>query len=95
MESDKTSGKAPALASPGTRVIRCKSCERTVEVPQPNEGHPYGWYNLTVGVPRWFNAESPRSYRWIGLYCSSACLAAGLPAIMHDEELMAHAYQRD
>lgn len=83
------------MADEKTQAVRCKSCERTVEVPQPREGRPFGWYNLSVSVPQWFNADTPRAYRWVGVYCSAACLAAGIPAIMQDEELMAHAYDRD
>ena len=61
----------------GTRV--CASCLRTVEIPDPQDGHPHGWYSLSVLVPR--ALSNGRGYRWVGMYCTPKCLADGIPAI--------------
>ena len=85
-----------AEPAPGVKAIICKSCQRQVEVRHPEpDGHPYGWYHLTVGVPRWFNSVTRKPYRWVGQYCSVQCLENGLEAIRQAEDLMREAYEHE
>jgi hypothetical protein len=80
----------------GTKTVFCRSCKRTVEVPAPSaEGHPYGWFYLTVSVPAWFNQDSGRLYRPVGFFCSAACLAAEMPEVEEQERLMEGAYEHE
>jgi hypothetical protein len=78
------------------RTVSCRQCKKTAETPSPNsEGHPYGWFYLTVNVPPWFNAGSGKPYRAVGLFCSALCLTAAMPQITSDEELHSHAYDHE
>ena len=79
----------------GIRTVTCRSCKREVEVPEPAEGHPHGWYYLTVGVPKWFNSRNGRCYRSVGLYCSADCLADGIAVIRSYERQEGQAYERE
>jgi hypothetical protein len=79
-----------------TRTVSCRYCKKQAQTPSPNaEGHPYGWFYLTVNVPPWFNSATGKHYRAIGLFCSAACLAATLPEITRDEELHRNAYEHE
>lgn len=79
-----------------TRKVTCKGCKRTEQVPEPSaEGHPYGWFYLTVNVPPWFNSGTGRMYRSIGLFCSAVCLESSMPEIARDEEQHRHAYEHE
>jgi hypothetical protein len=80
--------------SSATKEVFCRQCDRRVRIPAENsEGHPYGWYYLTVGVPAWFNADSHRCYRPVGLFCSAQCLADASMKIAADEEIHRNAYE--
>jgi hypothetical protein len=83
------------MAANRTRTVTCRGCGRTAECPDPAEGHPYGWYYLTVNVPPWFNSDSERNYRAIGLFCSVSCIARRMDAIRSDEELHRQAYEAE
>ena len=79
-----------------TRTVSCRHCKRQAETPAPSpEGHPYGWFYLTVNVPLWFNSATGRPYRAIGLFCSPGCLAAEMPGIERDAELHREAYEHE
>lgn len=79
-----------------TRTVRCRSCRKTADIPYPsNEGHPYGWYHLTVYVPPWFNTTSVKPYRSIGLFCSAVCLELHLAVIKKDEEKHRQTYEAE
>jgi hypothetical protein len=85
-----------AEAGPEVKEVFCRSCGRTRLIPKADaQGHPYGWFYLTVHVPPWFNHGTARPYRAVGLFCSAACLAAGLPSIEADEELLKGAYEHE
>jgi hypothetical protein len=76
--------------------VFCRQCKRKVTVPADDrEGHPYGWYYLTAQVPPWFNADSHRAYRPVGLFCSVQCLADALPGLARDEEIHRNAYEAE
>lgn len=81
------------------KTVTCKTCKRSVEIPPEEEGkqsgRPYGWFYLTVHVPPWFNADSHRAYRPVGMFCSARCLAAGMPDVERQEALMDGAYERE
>lgn len=64
-------------------------------MPAPLEGHPYGWYHLSVTVPPWYSAQSGRPYIWIGLFCSADCLGNGIARIQAEEQLTLHAYAHE
>lgn len=55
-------------------------------------GTPHGWYQVTVGVPEFMESVKGRGYLWVGMYCSSACLAAGVPDIIKQEEMARQVY---
>ena len=57
------------------KTATCRNCGRTVAIPAPSEGHPYGWYSLSVGVPAELG-HSGKTYRWVGMFCSVGCLMA-------------------
>ena len=79
-----------------THTVHCRSCPKTALIPYPsNEGHPYGWYHLTVYVPSWFNTSSGKPYRSIGLFCSAVCLGKRLAAIEKDELKHRQAYEAE
>lgn len=95
MRADGQRGPGPGV-TPGFKEVFCRSCRRKKEVPAADaEGHPYGWFYLTVYVPPWFNSDSRRAYRPVGLFCSAACLAAGMPAVAESERLMEGAYEHE
>lgn len=78
------------------REVFCRRCKREVTVPEGDrKGHPYGWYYLSVQVPAWFNTDSRRPYRAIGLFCSAQCLADAIPELIADEELYDNAYEHE
>lgn len=80
------------------KTVYCKTCGRGVEIPAEGDeqtGHPYGWFYLSVNVPAWFNSDSRRAYRPVGMYCSANCLAAGMPEVERQEALMDGAYDRE
>jgi hypothetical protein len=80
----------------GIRTVSCRQCKKTAEVPVPQaDGHPYGWFYLTVMVPPWFNSATGKAYRAVGLFCSAECLAAAMPDIQRDEELHRNAYEHE
>jgi hypothetical protein len=79
-----------------TREVSCRYCKRRATVPVPEaQGHPYGWFYLTVSVPPWFNSATGKMYRAVGLFCSAECLARGLPDITRDEEMHRNAYEHE
>lgn len=55
----------------------CRTCNRTAV------GQPEGWYQVTVAD------NSQRGYRWLGTFCSIACLAGALPAWREVEKSIA------
>lgn len=75
-----------------SKLVTCGNCRRSVSVPDPNEGHPYGWYTVSVNVPAWFNPISGKPYRWIGLFCSVGCLVAHEEKLLSMRELAEQAY---
>lgn len=78
------------------RTVSCRQCGRRAETPAPSsDGHPYGWFYLTVNVPPWFNSGSGKPYRAIGLFCSPGCLAAAMPEIGRNAELHREAYEHE
>jgi hypothetical protein len=83
----------------GTRTVFCRHCKRSVEIPASvqgdQSGRPYGWFYLTVHVPPWFNQDSRRAYRPVGVFCSAACLTADMPEIEEQESLMEGAYEHE
>jgi hypothetical protein len=79
-----------------TKTVTCRTCKREITIPAyPAEGHPYGWYYLTVNVPPWFNTYSDKPYRAIGLFCSVLCIANAVPEIETDENLHRQAYDSE
>lgn len=86
-----------AVTVPGkTKKVFCCHCRRErVVSAQDAQGHPYGWFYLTVHVPPWFNHDTSRDYRPVGLFCSADCLAAEMPAIKEQETLMEGAYEHE
>lgn len=80
----------PEPDSEPTRTMRCKGCERRVATPKARG--PYGWYTLSVGVPRDLD---PRGYIWIGMYCSVRCLAFETPNMVLQEEATADLYEHE
>lgn len=84
------------MSAEDAKVVRCKSCGREVQVPSPDsEGHPYGWYSLSVGVPAWYNTRSDKHYRWVGIYCSADCLGDGVGDVRAEEIKEGHAYDHE
>ena len=76
-----------------TKKITCRTCERTVVIPEPADGHPYGWFALTAHLPIHLNAQSKRGYRWIGMFCSVRCLMAHEAELLSQQELMRGVYE--
>lgn len=87
--------KSEGASAPRTKDIACRGCGRTVEVPDPHEGHPYGWYSVSVNMPPALNSASRRPYRWVGMFCSPACLAAHVPALESQRELTRGVYEAE
>jgi uncharacterized protein CbrC (UPF0167 family) len=75
------------------KTVHCRTCERAVEIPEPAQGHPYGWYSVSVSVPPWLNADSGKAYRWVGMFCSPSCLTAHNIELTAQEALMREAYE--
>jgi hypothetical protein len=73
------------------RKAFCAACGLRKEV--PGNRAPYGWYLLSVQVPEWFNSGSERNYRWVGMFCSAACLAAYQPELDKQAALLSTVYQ--
>ncbi len=73
-------------------VATCAGCRGTAPR-RGGGGMPVGWYGLTVAVPEWYDdsGESP-PYRWVGVFCGSACLIAYGPEIARMEDLARQAY---
>jgi hypothetical protein len=62
------------------RVIRCRSCDRL----STYQDHPDdGWYQLSVN-----DSSQARGYRYLGLFCSIACLTAHMPEMTRVESDM-------
>lgn len=76
--------------SGGARTVVCKGCGGTATA-----GHatPAGWYGLTVSVPPWMITESGKSFLWVGLFCSVACLASSVPELAQQEQLAHQVYE--
>ncbi len=54
---------------------------------------PYGWYQLTVGVPEFMESAPGRGYQWVGLFCGADCLTASGPDIKTMEIFAHQAYE--
>jgi hypothetical protein len=79
-----------------TRVMTCRGCDRTVEVPDPdNDGHPYGWYSLSVRMPLELNGLTRKPFRWVGMFCSIECLMGHGPQLIAWQKRMADQYERE
>lgn len=79
------------------KVIECRGCGRQVKQTEATfvEGHPHGWFNLTVNCPRWFNADSGKPYRWLGTFCSIDCLIGHEATLRQQQELMVGVYEHE
>lgn len=77
------------------KFVTCGNCGRSVIVPDPTEGHPYGWYSVSVGVPTWFNSGSGKPYRWIGVFCSVGCLVGHEEKLLIMRELAEQVYEAE
>ena len=77
------------------KTVECRSCHRTADhrtdIP---DGHPHGWYNLTVNVPPELGQRG-KGYRWIGVFCSIGCLMAHEQILIEQAEEMHGLYDRD
>ena len=76
------------------RRVHCRGCARQATTPAPAEGHPYGWYTLSVNVPPEI-AGGGRAYIYIGLFCSIGCLVGHERTLTEDAELTAGLYERE
>jgi hypothetical protein len=81
------------IESEKPKTVHCRTCQREVEVPEPQEGHPYGWYSVSVNTPPWLNGISGKAYRWVGMFCSPSCLTAHNSELTAQEALMREAYE--
>lgn len=59
------------------RLPWCKACGR-----QATTEPQVGWYNLTVQTAR---KAGNRPYRWLGVFCSAACLSSELTRLGETE----------
>ena len=75
------------------KTIKCRNCQRTVQVTprDDDEGHPYGWYSVTVSVPPEMGHDG-KTYRWVGRFCSVGCLVAHERVMIGYVELLAGSY---
>jgi hypothetical protein len=75
------------------RVYVCHHCHGRSEG-EDGTGRPWGWYALTVNVPREMGKKG-QPFMWVGLWCSAACLAADMPELEDQERLARLAYEAD
>lgn len=85
---EPTTGRT-VKAEPEVRF--CRQCRGTISLAEARL--PYGWYQVTVGVPDYMESIQGRGYLWIGMYCSAACLAANASYIQSQETLARQAYE--
>lgn len=73
------------------KEVFCRECRGTVKL----NGFrlPYGWYQVTVGVPEYMESGPGRGYLWLGMFCSAKCLGDAIPTIREQEELARQAYE--
>jgi hypothetical protein len=64
------------------REITCRSCQQKLGGIYNGE-QPDGWYTLSVSD---LNAPNGRGYRYLGLFCSVACLANHMPEMARVEQ---------
>jgi len=69
---------------------RCKGCGGVA--PRSPDGHLVGWYGLSVGIPPGLSGEG-RTYIWVGVWCSVACLESSIPELAGQEQLAHQAYE--
>lgn len=78
------------------KQVSCRGCGRTVTVPYPAQGHPYGWYTVSVSVPPHLaNSRNGAPYIYVGLFCCPDCLAGHLPVLQEARDLAAGVYDPD
>lgn len=75
------------------KTVFCRRCQGRLTL--DDFRLPHGWYQLTVGVPEYMESTPGRGYLWIGMFCSAACLAAGMSEIRQQEELARQAYEAE
>ena len=56
--------------------VGCRSCGRS----STYKDRPDGWYQLSVN-----DSAAPRGYRYLGMFCSIACLEARVPEMARVE----------
>jgi hypothetical protein len=77
------------------KTVSCRTCGRTVTVQEPANGHPYGWYTLSVNVPPDMGHKGEKFFRWLGMFCSIGCLMAHEETLIRDAELAQELYDPD
>jgi len=81
----------PDAAAAG-KTVSCRHCHGTASR-AANGGPPPGWYSLTVTVPEGYrNDRDSKTYLWVGLFCSAACLTAHGPDLARQEALAREGY---
>jgi hypothetical protein len=71
----------------GTDRKRCRHCGGQSETIQAS-----GWLMLTVGVP---TEVDGRGWKWVGVFCCVACLAAHGPELDRMERLAEAVFARE
>ena len=78
-----------------TKQVYCRGCGRTAVIPAPAaNGHPYGWYTLSVSVPPEVGTAG-KPYIWIGLFCCVGCLIGHESDLAEDAMLTEGLYERE
>jgi hypothetical protein len=65
--------------------VICRSCGMR------GDDHPEGWYQVSVNDSA---APSGRGYRYLGLFCSIACLTNHLPEMSRTEQAIQQRQER-
>jgi hypothetical protein len=73
----------------GREYARCKGCGGVA--PRSPDGYLPGWYGLSVGIPPGLSGEG-RTYLWVGVWCSVACLETSITDLAGQEQLAHEAY---
>lgn len=76
-----------AKSAPKPRRHQCGACQREVSLPAGTPlDQPRGWLSLSVRVPPDL-APNGKGYRYVGQWCSVACLAASIPGLARAERV--------
>jgi hypothetical protein len=63
--------------------VQCNKCKGLAVRSPDQQGHPYGWFSVSINVPK---GKNGKGYEWVGVYCSYDCLAGDLQRIEKAEE---------